>query len=82
MNSKGIMRCIYCRRYIDDDKQEVSEEELLEKQAFDYTKGIRLNIRSSEKESLSSEEFANIAKVIGIIILLLSIFFLILKALF
>lgn len=84
INSKGVVRCIYCTRYIDTEKEDISEEELLMEQAYDFKKGIRLNLDlyNNDNDALSREEFIKVTKVIGIVVLLISIFIIILKALF
>ncbi len=82
VNPSGTMRCMYCRRYIDREKKEIDESELLSEEAFDYKKGIRLDMVSRKDKDLTDQEFISIVKVVGIVVLMVSFFILLLKALF
>ncbi len=78
-NSTGTIRCIFCSRYLDDKGTEAGEDELMGDHVFDYRKGVKIDLAEQSGNELTEKEFVNIAKVTGIVVLIVSFLILILK---
>jgi len=64
INPTGRLRCMYCGRYVDDDADAVTEEMLMSPPQLDYKRGIKLDVKISDRNDLSSEQFKQVAKYI------------------